>query len=89
MAQIIPFTASALEPFQFQPTLDGQTYTALVKWNFYAQRYYVEIYTLGGELVLAIPMVGSPLDYDISLTETKFTSKMVFREPSQQFEITP
>lgn len=86
---IVPFQPSLLAPFQFQPTLDGLLYTAIITWNVAGQRYYISVYTLQGELVLSLAMVGSPVDYDISLTAGYFASTLVFREQSQQFEITP
>ena len=35
------FNPNALSNYSFQPILDGQTYTVLVNWNVYGQRYYV------------------------------------------------
>lgn len=87
MATITPFTPSAYSNFQFQPTLDGQTYTAVVNWNLYAQRYYFNLYTLSNERVFTLPLVGSPLDYDISLTAGYFSTKVIYRAPMQQFEV--
>ena len=85
--QIYPFTPSTTANFQFQPTLDGNVYTVTVTWNVFGERYYVNIYTLGGVLVVSLPMVGSPLGYDISLTAGYFTTTLVYRAPNNQFEV--
>lgn len=87
MATIINFTPTPFANFQFQATLDGSSYTVIVTWNIYGERYYVSIYTLTNKLVLSIPLIGSPLEYDISLTAGYFSTKLIFREPKQQFEI--
>lgn len=53
------FTPSTQENFQFQPTLDGQQYNAIVTWNFAAQRFYINLYALDGTLIFSIPVIGS------------------------------
>ncbi len=82
-----PFTPSGAAPFEFQPTLDGLQYTVVVTWNVFGRRYYVNVYQLDGTLVLATACVGSPNDRDINLIGGYFTSTMVFRAQSQQFEV--
>lgn len=59
MATIYPFLPSTNSAFSFQPTLDGQTYTIVVMWNVFGQRYYVQCYTLVGALVFSLPLIGS------------------------------
>lgn len=86
---LYPFLPSATANFQFQPTLDGQVYNIIVNWNLAGQRYYINIYTLQGALVLCLPLIGSPPDYDISLTAGYFASTLVFRASSQIFEVSP
>jgi hypothetical protein len=76
-------------PFQFQPTLDGQVYNVTVTWNLFGQRWYVNIYDLGFNLIVCLPLIGSPNDYPISLTAGYFTSTLVFYAASQQFVVTP
>lgn len=83
------FVPTTNATFTFQPTLDGQVYNVIVTWNLFGQRFYVNIYELGGALVVSLPLIGSPLDYDISLTAGYFTSKMVYRQQSRQFQVTP
>ena len=59
MTTYIDFVPSQSAPFQFQPTLDGQVYTGIVTWNLFGQRYYLNLYTLGGVLVFNQALVGS------------------------------
>jgi hypothetical protein len=89
MTTIFPFAPTQQGPFQFQPTLDGTTYTGVVTWNLFGQRYYLSLYALDGTRIFTLPLIGSPLDYDISLTAGYFTSTLVFRQASQQFEVNP
>lgn len=87
---IVPFVPSTSAPFQFQLSLDGSDYTAIVTWNLFGQRFYFNLYTVQGVLVLALPLAGSPVGYDIDLVAGYFeTSRVVYRAPSRQFEITP
>lgn len=87
---VIPFAPSRLAPFQFSPTLDGEVYSAVVTWNLFGRRYYLNLYALDGTLVTCRAMVGSPLDHDIDLVGGYFTtSRLVFRQPTQVFEVSP
>lgn len=89
MSTIIPFAPSRLAAFQFSPTLDGETYTAIVTWNLFGQRYYINIYALDGTLIVCFPLIGSPLGYDISLVAGYFASTLVYRKPTGVFEVSP
>ncbi len=89
MTTLVLFTPSTTSPFTFQPTLDGTNYTAAVTWNLSGQRWYFNLYTLAGDLVVALPLIGSPPDHDVDLVGGYFTSTVVFRQSSQQFEIDP
>jgi hypothetical protein len=99
MTTYIDFVPSIAAPFQFQPTLDGQLYSVLVPWNLYSQRYYVEVSDLSGNLICAIPQVGSPVpgqnpfltgNVDLNLVAGYFTtSTLVWRPANQQFEVSP
>jgi hypothetical protein len=60
MTTIYPFTPSNVSLFQFNPTLDGVTYNAVVVWNLFGKRYYLNLSTLTGALVVSIPVIGSP-----------------------------
>lgn len=84
----MPFQpATSLPPFQFQATLDGAIYTVQTKWNVTGQRWYVYIYDQSANLIVTLPMIGSPTNYDISLTDGYFTTTLVFRVATQSFEV--
>ena len=83
----IRFTPASNANFQFQVTLDGNVYNAIVTWNIYSERYYINIYNLNNNLIVCLPLIGSPIDYNISLTAGYFTTQLVYRVPNQQFEV--
>lgn len=84
---VYDFQPSTSAPFQFQPTLDGQQYTAVVTWNLFGQRFYLNLYRLDGTRVLTLALVGAPDDYDLSLVAGYFTDMLVYRAASRQFEV--
>lgn len=71
MTTYVDFVPSSSAPFQFQPTLDGQVYNAVVTWNISVlstaapQRYYINLYALDGTLIFALPLIGSPTGFEI------------------------
>jgi len=83
----IEFVPSSSGPFHFQAVLDGVQYNISVTWNIFGLRYYINVYTVQGELILAAPMVGSPDGYSIDLLLGRFTSTLVYRETSGNFEV--
>lgn len=88
MTTVTAFTPTSTQNFSFQPTLDGQQYTATVTWGLFGQRWILNIYTLQNALVMSKPMTPSPTDYDVNLIEGYFsTSTLVFRAASNSFEI--
>ena len=87
MATIIAFNPVPNQNFQFQATFDGQSYSVVLSWNIYGQRYYINIYDQNSNLVVCRSVVGSPDGYDISLTAGYFTTKLVYRASSNQFEV--
>lgn len=60
MTTVYDFAPSAVSPFQFGPTLDGQQYNVTVTWLLFGKRYYVNVFALDGTLVVSLPLVGSP-----------------------------
>ena len=84
---VVQFTPANNSNFQFQATFDGAIYNVIVTYNIYGQRYYVNIYDTSNVLIVTLPLIGSPLNYDISLTAGYFTTKLVYRAANQQFEI--
>lgn len=83
----IDFVPTPAAPFQFQAVLDGEPYTVIITWSLFGQRWYANIYTVDSVLLLAIAMVGSPLDRDISLTANYTATKLVWRPARGQFEV--
>ena len=81
------FTPPQNSAYTFRPTLDGQTYSASVRWNVFGQRYYILLTTLQGVPVLNKPVVGSPNGFDISIVAGYFTSLLVYRTAYQRFEV--
>ncbi|MFA9204841.1 MAG: hypothetical protein ACEQSH_00135 [Bacteroidia bacterium] len=84
---IVPFVPTPQVAFRFAPVLDGVTYTAIVTWNIFGQRFYLNLYDPDQVRVLTTAMVGSPLGQNISLVEGYFATLLVYRAPSRQFEI--
>jgi hypothetical protein len=84
---VIPFNPSTTANFQFQATFNLNIYNIIVNWNIYGERYYVNISDINNTLVVSLPLIGSPLNYNISLTAGYFTTQLVYREPSRQFEV--
>lgn len=87
MAKIIPFLPANDVPFQATITLDGHAYIFYVRWNIFGQRWYVVLYDTTGDLIFNLPLVESPLNYNISMTWGYFDTMLVFRESSQCFEV--
>jgi hypothetical protein len=87
---LVPFVPPPTTLFSFSATLDGASYTVTVAWNVTGQRWYVNVTDTTGNLVVSIPLIGSPPDHDISLVAGYFqTSTLVFRQETQTFEISP
>lgn len=87
MTTFVDFQPSQTANFQFTATLDGNDYNVIVNWNLFGERYYVNIYTLQNVLIVCLPLIGSPMDYNISLTKGYFATELVYRIQNQQFEI--
>ncbi len=92
---VYPFAPSTVSNFQFQPTLDGQTFNVITTWNIPGARWYVNILTLDGALVYCMPLIGS-VGYNISLlpqlnpyTGNPWTSTLIYNSNLNQFEVSP
>ena len=83
----VPFLPSTTSNFTFQATLDGTNYIVIVGWNWFGERYYVNIYDTSQTLILSTGLVGSPDFYNINLTGPLFTTLLVYRAASGNFEI--
>lgn len=89
---VIPFSPSTTQtpPFQVTVTLDSKPYNLTAMWNFFAQRWYASLTDASGNATWYGALIGSPLGYDIPLAAGIFmTSKILYREDSTAFEITP
>lgn len=51
--------------YEFSPTLDGQVCTAIVTWNLFGARYYLNVYAPDGSLVVSLPLIGSDAAHNI------------------------
>lgn len=72
----------------FSPILDGKIYDCRMKWNIAAQRWYLNITDNSGNRKLTMPVVASPVGYDINLLVGAFsTTIMVWRIASGQIEV--
>lgn len=60
MTQIFPFVPPQNGAFQFQPVMDGDNYNAVVMWNLFANRFYVNLHTTDNTRLFTIPVIGSP-----------------------------
>jgi hypothetical protein len=89
MAQYIDFQPNSISAFMFPALLDGTQYNAVITWNIFGLRWYLNLYTTQGGLVYSTPVVESPDGYDISLLPPSFIASLVFRLSTQQFEIWP
>ena len=89
MSEKIFFQQSTTSVFQIYITLDGQPYIARMFNNMFGLRWYIHIYNMNQELVLATPLIESPDDTDISLTKGHFDSSIVYRASSGNIEIMP
>ena len=66
MTTFYPFTPNNQAPFQFSPTLDGDVYNVRVTWSLFGRRYYINVYDLSRNLIVSLPMIGSPSAFNLS-----------------------
>lgn len=88
MTTIVPFAPGPTTPFEFSAQLDGAAYTVYLTWNL-GGRWFINIYDGNSVLILCRALVGSPPYYDIDLVLGYFTSTLVYREATNNFEISP
>jgi len=90
MTTFVTFTTSTKTAFQFTANLDNAVYSIVCPWNVYGQRYYINIYSNNGNLIMSRPIIGSPNNYDINLLFGYFKkSTLIYRTNSNYFEINP
>jgi hypothetical protein len=56
---LFPFSPSALQNVTFQPVLGQATYSAVVTWNVFGQRWYLNLSDSNGNLVISTAVVSS------------------------------
>lgn len=83
----VPFVPSVNSAFQFSATFDGSACTVIVTWNVSRNGYYVSLFDATQTRVFTMPLIGSPPDYDISLTAGYFKTMLIFRQATQTFEV--
>jgi hypothetical protein len=62
----IDFVPSQIQAPQYNVTLDDNTYTMIVTWSLFAQRYYITLVSLSGAVILTEALVGSPIGIEIT-----------------------
>ena len=60
MTTIIPFVPSKITPPSFRITLDANEYQVIITWNVSAQRYYINLYDVGGNWIITTPIITTP-----------------------------
>lgn len=83
MTTVVDFqpSSTATPPFQFQATLDGAQYNVTCTWNVFGQRWYVNVYDLSGNLIVARSMVGSGAKIQGVLTWANWTATAALQSP--------
>lgn len=87
MTTFVPFQPVNNANFQFAPEFDGNTYSAVITWNAYGLRYYINLYDQYNNLIYIQPLIGSPDNYNINMNLNYFNTPLIFRSSSQNFEI--
>jgi len=68
VSTFVDFAPTGTEPFQFQPTLNGTQYTAVITWNIFREGYYLNLYDLSNNLIVCEAMTESGSMLRCSLT---------------------
>lgn len=82
---IIQFTpTNSNPPFQFQAEFDGVTHIVQTLWNITGQRWYVYVFDQANELVVTLPLIGSPPQpkVGINLVGGYFTETSLYYYPT-------
>jgi len=83
--QSIPFFQ---EPIQFNCTLDGDRHTALIRWNFAGERWFIWLYDETGDLIMCNPVIESTQELPNNLLSGYyFNNSMIFNTFVSAFEI--
>lgn len=87
MTTFITFTPPANDTFRFNASVGGRLLFCTVRYNFYANRYYLQATDNGNATAFYVPMIASPDSYDINLALPFSPGKIVYRASSNQFEV--
>ncbi len=60
------FAPSNAAQYQFQPVLDGSTYSATVPWLLFGARFYLNLAAEDGSLIWYGAVVGSPTGFGLA-----------------------
>ncbi len=63
--------------FKFQPTLDGVQYAATIIWNLFAQRYYMQLLDMSGNLICNTPVRGTEDELPLASASWDDASQLV------------
>ncbi len=92
MTTFVQFTPqpNVSPPFQYNFTLDGNSYTGVATWNFAAQRWYFTLTDQYGNVAWSGALIGSPLTANLYLAYGIFqTSTILYRADTGNFEVNP
>ncbi|MFT2793032.1 hypothetical protein ACMV5I_23600 [Serratia sp. T13T92] len=85
---LYPFSGNEQKSMIFTPMLDGGVYNCQTKWNLAAQRWYLNVTDNSGIRLLTIPLISSPIGYDINMLVGAFNvTSMVWRSAIGQIEV--
>ena len=87
MTAIYPYIQPPKGNFQFQPTFDGQVYNVIQTYLKFSDRFYVNIYDQSSNLIVSLPLIGSPPYQNISMTAGYFKTQLVYRPDLLQFQV--
>jgi hypothetical protein len=57
---IFPYLPQPNTAYRFDPTLDGQQYTAVVPWGLFGRRLYLSLYDQNAIRIFTRALIGSP-----------------------------
>jgi hypothetical protein len=76
------------QPDQFNVTLDGDRHTAIIKWNFAGERWYLWLYDNVGDLIMCNPVIESTRDLPSNLLAGYFfNNSMIYNTFVNAFEV--
>lgn len=87
MSTFYDFVPLPAAPSQFNFTLDGKSYLAVINWNIYGERWYMSLYDSAGTRIMTVPLTGSYVGKPLSLTAGYFTSQVIYWIENNQIEV--